>query len=318
MKNYVLYFAASLFMLTSCSPDEIEDTSTPVPSATLSKYVKYNIDLTVNPPVALDSTVYTIVNDRYQEIKIHNNSGSTKSAIFNYVNNKLDHIDYYNDGVLAVNDRERFTYGLNGLVSERISHNSVFNIYTKSTYQKIADTTYVDVFESNDGINFIQLPISSKAVTDSQDKVTYLERNDINGNDPSSYITYTYDAMDNLIVESKDRDYDGNGNLINDITFTMTYSNIDNPIASLRNNTYSKYFNNINYYTRSGSVNLTIGPAMISPQQLNTYSYSLFADFPTTITNQTNTDGNIDTVTYVTVDPGGVPYTSFSQKFFYQ
>ncbi|OUS12541.1 hypothetical protein A9Q93_10275 [Nonlabens dokdonensis] len=323
MKKQIFYLIALSILFASCSTQEIGsdddiNNNQGISSSELFKYVNYNLDVSANPPIPLDSTVYTILNNRYHEITRYLPSGDTRASMFIYSNNKIDRVEYYNNGVLAVDETQIFTYGSNGLVSERLTYNSSLNTYTKRTYSKVADTTYVYVFNSNDGINFTPATISSKVVTDAQDKVTYVERVDSTGNEPSTYINYIYDGMGNLVSESKDRDYDNNGTLINDVTYNMTYTTIDNPIAAIRDNTYSRYFNNINYYTRSGSVNLTIGPTFISPKQIETYEYTLFSSFPTRVTNQVNTDGNIETITYLTVDSGGVPFTSFTQKFSYQ
>lgn len=267
----------------------------------------------VNNNNVLRTTEFDIQNNQIQTAtSVNNATGITIITEFNYQNQLLLSTVDYQNGVLT-GSRIDYTYDSNGLLTERLKTNNSSS-FEKNTFLKVGNTTSSTYYTSTDGINYTA-QTSSEIETNSNNQIVSNETTILNPFN-KTITTYTYDTMGNLINEIITNE-DALGNVTSGPrTFTMTYSTTSNPYASLLNDTYTKYGNNLLYPLRSGSINQTVGPTFISSNLLDTYQYD-FAPSPTTLTSVLNSDGLVESITYLTT-VGGNPFTSFKEEFFYQ
>ncbi|MDP5076787.1 MAG: hypothetical protein NWQ19_01775 [Nonlabens sp.] len=314
MKSILTATGLLLLLLTSCSKDDdvMPQVSNTVP--TLTKYKRISLDVTANPPVPKDSVVTTVLNGKIQEVTSYVIGGSTTVSQYNYTNQLLTSIVAFSNGA-ATGVRADYTYDSAGLITAYSSIGT--NLSISETYNKVQDTTFVTATSSLNGMPF-GTPSMYKVAFNADGRIVYFEnREDINSLTTRS--EFQYDAAGNLTTEILATDNDNGNNTIDNL-FSMTYTNTVNPLAALRNNTFGMYFNHLRYHLRNRGLNVTIGPTFLSTNWLNTYEYTAFQGFPTTLVNEFNAAGLIERVTYTTLggntSTNGI-LTSFIQEFYY-
>ena len=228
MKKFIYSFSAILLVLTSCSKDDVKNSSE---DTVLVKKIEISrIDPVSNSTIAVT----------YNGNKIVQIVEGDEKTVFYYTGDLITKKEFFEQGLLS--DREEFTY-LNNKLSSLMTTSFLNNIVRdkeKSEYKHNSDGT---VDYNNYEINIVTGSQTSFA----SGKFTFFNGNIVKDENTSSITTYEYDNKNNPLknVLGLNKLLDPFSTLNNIVKYSYSQKN-----SSTTYTTVNEYiYNNINYPT---------------------------------------------------------------------
>lgn len=314
MKKLILSLSF-LFILASCSEDNIEEENTP-PSVSISSMIRKNYNPNTN--TVLSTLTTNVVNNKIQSITTTNAANSIVSiTTYNYTNNKISSIETTVNNILT--RKTHYIYNSNDkLIEHRTdSYNSQGQILgtSKVTFNRIQGVIYADwTRNSISSTNFTPV-LSSEIILDQNLNEIYCKKYDHLNNETRKMET-TYDANNNIINQENFL-LNQNGTYTSISTNNYTYMTAINTLAFLNLNSIGKENMMLLYHLSndSGPIN-EFDVKSYSPNALNSFNTTLFFGYNFNITNQINSN-NYCTNSEYTLLESNTPISKFTYEFIF-